>query len=147
MNDVGTRQILITRVFDAPRDRVFDAWTDPAQVAAWYGPADYDVPRDRVHVDLRVGGRYELAMVPRGDGADHLLVFEIVELDPPRLLVLQSEPAPGFVVQTRVELHDHGEKTRLTLTDGPFPERGADGAERAWNAALDALAAHAVVDV
>jgi uncharacterized protein YndB with AHSA1/START domain len=59
------QQVLITCIFDAPRERVFKAWTDPDQVAAWYGPEHFDTPRDRIHIDLRVGGRYELTMVRR----------------------------------------------------------------------------------
>src|SRR3954454_10113372 len=62
------QQVLITRIFDAPRERVFQAWTDPAQVAAWYGPEHMDAAPERVNIDLRVGGRWELTMVPR-DGA------------------------------------------------------------------------------
>jgi uncharacterized protein YndB with AHSA1/START domain len=64
------QEILITRIFDAPRASVFAAWTDPDQVAAWYGPEHFDTPREKVHIDLRVGGRYELTMVQRGAGAD-----------------------------------------------------------------------------
>jgi len=50
-------QILITRIFEAPRERVFAAWTDPDQVATWYGPEQFDTPPDSVHIELRVGGR------------------------------------------------------------------------------------------
>ncbi len=40
--------VLITRIFEAPRERVFKAWTDPDQVAAWYGPEGMDAPRERI---------------------------------------------------------------------------------------------------
>ena len=61
MNDptpmaAADQQVLITRIFDAPRERVFKAWTDPDQVAAWYGPEHFDTPRERIHIDPRVGG-------------------------------------------------------------------------------------------
>ena len=39
------QQVLITRVFEAPRERVFAAWIDPDQVASWYGPEHFDTPR------------------------------------------------------------------------------------------------------
>jgi uncharacterized protein YndB with AHSA1/START domain len=55
---------------------VFKAWTDPDQVAAWYGPAHFDTPRDRIHLDL--GGRYELTMVQRDGGAEFAISYEIV---------------------------------------------------------------------
>lgn len=57
------------RTFDAPRQQVFRAWTDPDEVAAWYGPEHVDTPRERIHIDLRVGGRYELTMVQRDSRA------------------------------------------------------------------------------
>jgi Activator of Hsp90 ATPase homolog 1-like protein len=62
------QQVLITRSFDAPREQMFKAWTDPDQVAVWYRPGHFDTPRERIHIDLRVGGRYELTMVQRDSG-------------------------------------------------------------------------------
>jgi uncharacterized protein YndB with AHSA1/START domain len=139
------REVLITRVFDAPREEVFTAWTDPDAVAAWFGPAHLDTPREKVRIDLRVGGRYELTMVRPDTGAEFPIGYEIVELVEPELLVLRSDPMPeaGMHEPTvvRVELHDHGPKTRMTLTDGPMPAAGRDHAEAGWLGALDKLAA------
>jgi uncharacterized protein YndB with AHSA1/START domain len=137
------QQVLITRIFEAPREQVFAAWTDPGQVAAWYGPEHFDTPLDKVHIDLRVGGRWELTMVQRGTGTEHPVRYEIVELVPPELIVLRCEPMPEMGLPdgtlTRVEFHDHGEKTRMTLSDGPYASSGH--AEAGWNGALDKLAA------
>jgi uncharacterized protein YndB with AHSA1/START domain len=139
------RQILITRIFDAPRELVFAAWTDPEQVAAWFGPEQFDTPREKVSIEQRVGGRYELTMVQRGTGAEHALRYEIVELVEPELIVLRCPPMPEMGLPegtvTRVELHDHGEKTRMTLSDGPYPSEAAGHAEAGWNAAFEKLAA------
>jgi uncharacterized protein YndB with AHSA1/START domain len=138
------RQVLITRIFDAPREQVFKAWTDPDEVAAWYGPERFDTPRDRIRIELRVGGRYELTMVARDGGAEFAVGYEILELVEPELLVLRSDPMPeaGMHEPTilRVELHDHGAKTRMTLSDGPYPA-GRGHAEAGWSAAFDKLAA------
>jgi uncharacterized protein YndB with AHSA1/START domain len=138
------RQVLITRVFDAPRERVFRAWTDPDEVAAWFGPEHVDTPRERIRIDLRVGGRYELTMVQRDDGREFAIGYEIVELVEPELIVLRSDPMPesGMHEPTvvRVELHDHGDKTRMTLSDGPLPPEGRGHAEAGWSAAFDKLA-------
>ena len=152
MNDptpVATdQQVLITRIFDAPRERVFDAWTDPEEVSEWFGPEHMQTPRERIRIDLRVGGRYELTMVRPGGEGEMTIGYEIVELVEPELLVLRSDPMPemgmheGTVV--RVEFHDHGEKTRMTLSDGPLPAESRDHAAAGWNAAfakLDALVA------
>jgi len=136
------QEVLITRIFDAPRETVFRAWTDPDEVAAWYGPEHFDVPREKIHIDLRVGGRFELTMVRRDNGAEFAIGYEIVELVEPELLVLRSDPIPQMGMHeptiTRVELHDHGAKTRMTLTDGPYAE--SRHAEAGWNAAFDTLA-------
>jgi uncharacterized protein YndB with AHSA1/START domain len=141
----GTEQeVLITRIFEAPRETVFRAWTDPDQVAAWYGPEHFDTPRERIRIDLRVGGRYELTMVQRDGGAEFAIGYEILELVEPELIVLRSDPMPevGMHEPTvlRVEFYDHGAKTRMTLTDSPYPPAGRGHAEAGYNAAFDKLA-------
>jgi uncharacterized protein YndB with AHSA1/START domain len=140
------QEVLITRIFDAPREQVFKAWTDPDSVAAWYGPEHMEIPRDRIRIDLRVGGRWEVTMVPRGGGPEFALGYEILELVEPELLVMRSDPKPDVGMPdgtlVRVELHDHGAKTRMTLSDGPLPAAGRDHAAAGYEAAFDQLAAH-----
>ena len=139
------QQVLVTHIFDAPRERVFRAWTDPGEVAAWFGPENWDTPRERVRIDLRVGGRFELTMVRSDGGAELAIGYEIVELVEPELLVLRSDPMPEMGMDeptvVRVELHDHGAKTRMTLTDGPLPPAARGGAEAGWTGAMDKIAA------
>ena len=139
------REVLITRIFEASRERVFRAWTDPDEVAAWFGPERFDTPRERIRIDLRVGGRYELTMVRRDGGGEFAIGYEIVELVEPELIVLRSDAMPelGMHAPTvvRVELHDHGARTRMTLSDGPQPPAARGHAEAGWSAAFDKLAA------
>ena len=136
------QHVLITRVFDAPRERVFRAWTDPEALAAWYGPDHVQVPRDRVEIDLRVGGRYQLTML-LPNGGEFTVGYEIVELVEPELLVLRSDPMPEMGMPDpsvlRVEFHDHGAKTRMTRSDGPYPGRGRGGPRQAWRCILSLL--------
>ena len=139
------QEILITRIFDAPRERVFRAWTDPDEVAQWYGPEHVDTPRERIHIDLRVGGRYELTMVQRGGGAEFSIGYEIIELVEPELIVLRSDPMPEVGMHeptvVRVEFYDHGTKTRMTLSDSPYPPEARGHAEAGWVASFEKLAA------
>jgi uncharacterized protein YndB with AHSA1/START domain len=139
------QEVLITRIFEAPREEVFRAWTDPDEVAAWYGPDGFDTPPERIRIDLRVGGRYELTMVRRDGGGEFAIGYEIVELVAPELLVLRSDPMPEAGIHeptvVRMELYDHGDKTRMTLSDGPY-RAGAGHAEAGYTAAFDKLAAH-----
>ena len=93
MSEATTKELVITRVFDAPRELVFKAFTDPDQIAQWFGPVGYSVPRDTVEVDLRVGGHQRLTMVPDSDelppgGPADGVYDEIVE---PELLVSHEE--------------------------------------------------------
>jgi uncharacterized protein YndB with AHSA1/START domain len=137
------QDVLITRIFDAPREQVFRAWTDPDEVAVWYGPEHMHTPRERITIDLRVGGRYELTMVQRDGDGEFTIGYEIIELVEPELLVLRADPMPGMHKPTivRVEFHDHGAKTRMTLSDGPYPG-GAGHAAAGYEAAFGKLAAH-----
>ncbi len=139
------QEVLITRIFDAPRERVFEAWTNPDELAAWYGPEQFEAPRERITIDLRIGGRWELTMVRRDGGGEFAIGYEILELVEPELLVMRSDPMPEMGMDEgtilRVELHDHGKKTRMTLSDGPLPAAGRGPAEAGWNAALDKLGA------
>jgi uncharacterized protein YndB with AHSA1/START domain len=125
------QEVLITRVFEAPRERVFKAWTDPDEVSAWYGPEHFDTPRDRIRIDLR-------------DGREFPVGYEIIELVEPELIVLRSDVMPEMGMHepllVRVEFHDHGPKTRMTLTDSPYPREVRGHAEAGWNAAFDKLA-------
>jgi uncharacterized protein YndB with AHSA1/START domain len=135
------QQVEITRVFDAPRQLVFDAWTDPDQVARWWGPDGFHTPPETVEIDLRVGGRYHLAMVQDATGVQFPLRYEVIELVAPELIVLKHEPMPEMGIHeptiTRIELHDDGGRTRMSLTDGPYTVSGH--AEQGWNASFAKL--------
>jgi uncharacterized protein YndB with AHSA1/START domain len=148
------RRFVIDRTYAAPRERVFEAWTDPDILALWWGPDGFDTPRAKVYIELRVGGRYDKVMVLRSPaiaagmgvpvGAEFPDRAEIVELDPPALLVLRSEPQPdmGLVeaTVTRVEFHEEaGGGTRVTLSDGPYTELMAGHAEAGWTGSFDKL--------
>ncbi len=135
--------VLITRIFEAPREQVYRAWIEPDQVAAWYGPEHADAPRERINIDARVGGRFELTMVQRDGGHEFSIGYDILELVEPELIVMRSDPMPqvGMHEPTvlRLEFHDHGGKTRMTMSDGPYPA-GRSHAEAGWTSALDSLA-------
>ena len=135
--------VTIVHTFDTTPERVFAAWTEPAEIARWYGPQQFDAPDDRITVDLRPGGRWELTMVSRNGGGEFPIGYEILQVEPPGLLVMRSDPMPNLPPPTvvRVEIAADGAGARLTLTDGPMPEAGCAGAEAGYGAALDKLEA------
>jgi uncharacterized protein YndB with AHSA1/START domain len=136
-------EVRVTRRFDAPREVVFRAWVEPEQVAMWWSPHEFEVPRPTVEIDPRAGGRIHFSMRGRGDGTDYPVRFEIVELREPELLVLSSEAMPevglAFPTVTRVvfEVEDGG--TRVTITQGPHTGELLPLAQAGWEGSLDKL--------
>ncbi len=137
------RELRITRVFRAPRDRVFTAWIDPDQVAAWMAPEDCDVPRESVDVQPRAGGRIHFTQIDRESGAAYPVRFTILELSEPELLVLSSAPEPQiglrYPMLTRVVFEVVGEGTRVTITQGPHTPEMHDRSTVGWGGSLDKL--------
>ena len=133
------RDVVLTRWFDAPVDRVWRAFTDPDELAQWYGPQGVSVDRDTVDVDPRPGGAWALTMVV-GDRRMPLS-GTVTEVREPHLLVVTDAMPDGTLVTMTVELSEEDGGTRLRLRQGPFPVAGADGAEVAWGQALDKLEA------
>jgi uncharacterized protein YndB with AHSA1/START domain len=60
-----TRNVELERTFEAPRELVFRAFTDPDQVPQWWGPEGFHTPREKVEIEPRVGGRYHVVMVQK----------------------------------------------------------------------------------
>jgi uncharacterized protein YndB with AHSA1/START domain len=139
MTETPEYDVEITRIFDAPRQRVYQAFTDPEEFARWYGPEGFPVESNSVELDAQVGGRQQFTMVGEGDpsmrtGFDGRFV-EVVENE-----LLSSRGAwdgiPGqetpWPSNLRVEFHDDGGKTRLVLQEGPHPPGTADFGRQAW---------------
>jgi len=142
--------LVITRMFDAPRELVWKAFTDPDQLSRWFGPVGWSVPRDSVSMDVRPGGHERFTMVNDADPSKTSPVTAtFVEVLEPELLVGAEEvddPQLGKVTMTmRLELHDEGgNKTRLVLRQGPFPQEIEGMAREGWGSSftkLDALLA------
>lgn len=74
------QEVLITRIFDAPREAVFRAWTEPDEVATWYGPEHFHVPRERIHIAICASaGATSSRWSQRDGGAECAVGYEIIE--------------------------------------------------------------------
>lgn len=137
------REVRVSRVFQAPREVVFEAWIDPAQITAWFSPEGCEVPRETVDVDARAGGRIHFSMVESDGGAVYPVRFEIEQISAPELLVLVSEPEPEIGLpnrmRTRVVFEAHGDTTRVTVTQGPHTDEMHGNADFGWRGSLDKL--------
>jgi uncharacterized protein YndB with AHSA1/START domain len=87
--------IRITRVFDAPRERVWSEWTEPESFADWYGGPECEVPLSSVSMDVRPGGRWRLTMFAPPDRRRIDWRGEYREVDPPERLVFTVTDQPG----------------------------------------------------
>lgn len=109
------REIVMTRVFDAPRDLVFEAHTSCEHLSNWWGPRRYEVVG--CEVDFRPGGPWRI--VHRGpEGEEHVFFGEYREIVRPERIVWTFEwgGAPGHVSVQTLALEEHDGKTTLTST-------------------------------
>jgi uncharacterized protein YndB with AHSA1/START domain len=158
------KEIVIERVFDAPVEKVWEAWTDPKKVKEWWGPKDFTAPS--IKIDLRVGGKYIFAMHgPEGSEWDKDMYSAGIykEIIPYKKLVVTdyfsdedgnpvSPTQHGLESDTPQEMtatfefEDMGDdKTKLTITY-PKPETREQyeallrsGMTDGWNQSLDKL--------
>ncbi|MFD9504653.1 SRPBCC domain-containing protein [Streptomyces sp. NPDC060035] len=143
MTESAREGIDITRVVEAPRDRVFAAWTVPEDFAAWYG-GDADVPLDRVSLDVTPGGEWSLVIVVPGAEMPFHGVYREVSAPERLVFTLKDRLAPA---------DEEGEIVTVTFTERSrkstemvFQQRGGDltpeqyaAAEDGWEAFFDAL--------
>lgn len=158
------KQINITRVFDAPRELVWKAWTDPAMVKQWWGPEGFDSPE--AQIDLRPGGSYLYCMRGlEGDfkGSVNWSGGVYKEIVPNERLVLTDYFADeqgnkvnptkyGFSAdfpeesEVTVTFEEQDGKTKLNISYSPASAAAYDamlktGMQEGWSSSLDKLAA------
>jgi len=147
MDDAMVREISITRIFAAPRDLVWRAWTEAEQLARWFMPHGFTVPA--CEVDLRVGGSFRMT-VRAPDGTESPTGGEFKEIDPPQRLVFTTtgfdgpDGVPMLEVLNTATFADLGDKTELTLhavVTKASPEMAAPlaGMEEGWMQSLEKL--------
>jgi uncharacterized protein YndB with AHSA1/START domain len=155
------KTLVIERIFDAPVEAVWKAWTDPELVKQWWGPKDWSAPV--VKIDFRVGGTFlgamRGAMEPGGEEIEHWSGGVYEEIVPMQKIVSTdyfTDPEGNKIdpkevgmpgewpdeLRITVTFEDLGDgRTKLTLTHEGHPEEIAGDAETGWNQSLDKLAA------
>ena len=147
--------LVIERIFDAPRELVWRAWTEPEQAMRWWGPKDFTSPACRI--DFRVGRAY-LLCIRSPDGQDFWSTGVYREIVPLERIVCTDSFADehGNVVPAShygmegdfpleltvvVTFEDLGGKTKLTLRHEGMPPEIGEQAGGGWNESFDKLAA------
>ena len=149
------QELIITRIFDAPRELVWKAWTDPERVKRWWGPKNFTAPVSKI--DLRVGGTY-LNCMRSPEGKDYWSTGVYREIVEPSLLVCTDSfadekgnviPASHYGMEgdwplelrISVTFEETGGKTTMTLRHEGIPAgQMSELTEAGWNESFDKLA-------
>jgi uncharacterized protein YndB with AHSA1/START domain len=140
----------VRRTFAVPRERMFAAWTEPAQLAKWMCRASPQNKAEYLELDVRAGGRYRMRNTsPNGDV--YLLRGEYREIHPPEKLSFtwqwEKTPAAGPLTElgetlVTVEFFERGKETEVVLTHSGFTSAEIrDRHSHGWNGCFDTLAA------
>jgi uncharacterized protein YndB with AHSA1/START domain len=143
------QELVFTRVFDAPRELVFRAWTDPKRVAQWWGPHGFTNPV--CELDPRPGGAIRIHMrAPDGNVYPMTGVYQEV-VEPERIVftsaALDDKGNPMFEVLTTVTWAEQGGKTKQILRArvikmSPQAAPYIAGMEQGWTQSLERLTAY-----
>jgi uncharacterized protein YndB with AHSA1/START domain len=138
----GERGLELTRIFDAPRERLWREWTEPERFADWFGGREAHVPVDSVSMDVRPGGRWQATMHHDGVESQWEGVYrEVVE---PARLVLTFSDQPGeeaheLITVVFTDLGDGRTEMRLKQRgthSAELYEQSVDG----WSSFFDRIA-------
>jgi uncharacterized protein YndB with AHSA1/START domain len=135
--------IVIERELDAPRELVWHVWTDPDEVAKWWGPEHFTTPREKIEYDLKPGGVSRLTMVgPGGEEYPSDGRFTIVE--PPARLAFGEDATDHPMIEsgeTTIEFVELGPaRTKVVVTSRLVAsDELPDLARQGWNSQLDKL--------
>jgi uncharacterized protein YndB with AHSA1/START domain len=142
------RSVSITRIIDAPRDRVFRAWVDPNRLAQWWGPHGFDNPR--CEIEARPGGRIHIDM-RAPDGTVYPMTGTVHEVIVPERFVFTAvaedcDGNPHLKSLTTVTFEEIGGKTKVTVvaTAQGFTQAAPQmlgGMEAGWTQSLEKLTA------
>src|SRR5215813_771614 len=141
-NTAQSCSLEVRRLIRAPRSRVYQAWTDPAQLKEWFGPEN--VQTLELDADVRVGGKYRWR-VRNDDGEEMTAKGEYLELVPDKKLVftwgwLDDEDWASQVSIVTVELTDADGGTEVRLTHEKLPsELSRDRHAQGWQSILNKL--------
>ncbi len=139
MSDLN--ELRITRIFEAPRELVFECMTTPEHLTHFWGPVGVTTPVESIKVDLRPGGAFETVMVNDETGETYPTSAVFVEIDPPVKLVWDE---PAFGMTNTSLFNDLGDgRTEVVIHQTNVPEMfRTEEARTGFNSSLDRFAAY-----
>jgi uncharacterized protein YndB with AHSA1/START domain len=136
------RALKLSRIFDAPRELVWAAWTDQEHARHWWGPRHH--PSTHVEIDPRVGGKWRICLTGVADGRQlwHGGVFREVVKNERLVFTFKWDEAGerGEENLVTITFADEGGKTRMTFRQEPFASADErEGHGEGWSSAFDRL--------
>lgn len=133
--------IQITRVFAAPRERVWQEWTHPEAFADWFGTAELEVPLSTVSMDVRPGGAWRLMMLAEPGREIHWRGEYREVVEPERLVFTVSDQPDEQYALVTVVLTDLGDgRTEMQFSQtGPLPPEMYDRTREGWGKFFDRI--------
>ena len=137
---MASENLQVSRRIAASAERLFSAWTTPAQLLSWWGPQG--VQCTLAEVDLRPGGRYRLDnLLPTGEQVS--IIGEFLVVEPPRQLVYTWRVGEGPAERVTVRFQSHGAETDVLVTHERIPnEPTRNEHEIGWRGCLRRLSAY-----
>ena len=131
--------MVLTRVFDAPRELVWKLWTGPGHLRKWWGPHGFTLPG--CEMDFRTGGKYRFVMRgPDGRGGPFQGVYREIVRNERIVFTAILDKLPGHELLTTVTLADEAGKTKLTVRQTTPPGEAGRGQNQGWSETLERLA-------
>jgi uncharacterized protein YndB with AHSA1/START domain len=140
--EIEERTLVLSRIFDAPRDLVYKVWTQPEHLARWWGPRGFTLLSYKA--DVRVGGSYRFG-TRSPQGSEHWAHGVYREVAPPERLVLthaweHPDGKPKHETIMTLTFAEQGDKTKLTLKQTLFESVTSRDLHRGgWSSTLDML--------
>jgi uncharacterized protein YndB with AHSA1/START domain len=133
MSEAATNlgEVTFVRVFDAPRELVFECMTTPEHLTHFWGPVGVSTPLEKIEVDARPGGVFNTTMVNDATGEEYPNHAVYVEVSPPERLVFTEPDVEGGMTTTST-FNDLGDgRTEVVIHQTNIPEmyRTADARE------------------
>lgn len=136
-----TDELTYTRVFDAPRELVFDCMLDPQHLTHFWGPTGVSTPIESITIDPHVGGEFTTVMVNDATGEEYPSSGVYTEITRPSVLAWE-EPGVGMICRTTfTDLGDGRTEVRIAQANIPV-EFASEQAQAGFNTSLDRFAAY-----
>ncbi|MBK9740115.1 MAG: SRPBCC domain-containing protein [Actinobacteria bacterium] len=142
-DESGLGELIVTRIYEAPRELVWACMTTPDHLTHFWGPPGMSTPIDGIVIELREGGRFETVMVNDATGESYPTTGVYVEIDPPNTLVWAEKGFAEGMTSTSTFTDLGNGRTEVVIHQRNVPAAfRSPEAQQGFNASLDRFTAY-----